>query len=1146
MTIKANTIHKHAASFEIENIINKWIEPTDVSKSYPRLSLLPAQTGSGKSYSVAKIMGERSISSFPHTLIYVVHTKPNLRHQYEDLLKLTPEAKQTSLLLQEDAKMLIDFFQNGSIKEFESYEEYQKLKNIVNVAIMHKKHTESSEDNQYMMDYMTLYRDNINKEKKALQERLSKEYKQCKFHEKKHFMDLVSSLFPTANLSRHKAIFLTTQKFMYPLWTLSGTSFLYEMEEFKDAKLFIDEFDAQKNQMLDIFTKETANALIDKVKFFLNTRHVLKESTFLGKYNIDHRHAQSVKAQFEKVYKKHVKGFSFVYREEAETVRYILRSEAISSLESAKNPLSIRRDEVNQINWVESGDDYSFTNMLGEIDSAIRRLAGLGKRVVKIHKQNLYEKKIADGVNEWIDWVHERDSIMRQFIGEFNLNSTDTNYRYLQQLILHRLEDEHYSLLPSQREEFYDNGFSLIHMEETDIDTKRSNFNFYSLNKTPENFLVKVASHMHIIGISATIGIETVIKNFDLTYLKTKLTVDILSNKEIETLNRLYIQGKKQDEREFHVDFINEDTLTIKSLVSLCFNKDIKAKQELDSTFRHLDNYHQERYMRLLYLYWQFISNENIKSFLVLLNAYPSNDGTIKKDILIRLYSMMILTNKDTGKLKKSILNFISSKQEKKEPFREKELFFIAGSDDKSKEIFQESIQEKRLKEGGSSFVISVYQAMGAGRNIQYYLEKDNNPREKDYDAIYCEKPTHLLVRSLDNDNPIASLLKLLYQLHALHTSYSVPKSEFREYLKKAMTFHEDAWKSISYSKGEDYDNAIMIVIIQAIGRLHRTNNPHDSMFIYLDNALRESIQNFNPLGHTLLPSVMKILETAQNRTDTFTDALHFNQTVQTKSIHMLGKIRQLLKSFSNEKTVEKYENIKEHILQYPTMPTLDHPYYGLYTPKTPKGTTIYWYKEEDDYKKIDISPVKRNDFIEVSSQAARLDVLSYLPELKQCLQKNNINTSFTHTHLLTPVVFNNLYKGALGEVIGKYILETYCGIVLNPISVESGFYEFFDFISDKNIAIDFKYYSRYRIETTAEDNIRLGNTGAIAKRKEMGIDLAVIVNIFYMGGTKNVSKEISIQNGVAIVPFIIDASNRNAPILDTMMLSKIRELFQC
>ena len=57
---------------------------------------------------------------------------------------------------------------------------------------------------------------------------------------------------------------------------------------------------------------------------------------------------------------------------------------------------------------------------------------------------------------------------------------------------------------------------------------------------------------------------------------------------------------------------------------------------------------------------------------------------------------------------------------------------------------------------------------------------------------------------------------------------------------------------------------------------------------------------------------------------------------------------------------------------------------------------------------------------------------------------------------MMSPVLFHNIYKGALGEVAGKFILENERKIMLNPIT-EPDKFEFFDYEMKPGIYVDFK-----------------------------------------------------------------------------------------
>lgn len=66
--------------------------------------------------------------------------------------------------------------------------------------------------------------------------------------------------------------------------------------------------------------------------------------------------------------------------------------------------------------------------------------------------------------------------------------------------------------------------------------------------------------------------------------------------------------------------------------------------------------------------------------------------------------------------------------------------------------------------------------------------------------------------------------------------------------------------------------------------------------------------------------------------------------------------------------------------------------------------------------------------------------------------------TTFPESELmLTPPMFNNIYKGALGEVCGKHIFEKIFNI--NLIELDINEFERFDFKRDKNY-VDFKFWN--------------------------------------------------------------------------------------
>ena len=84
------------------------------------------------------------------------------------------------------------------------------------------------------------------------------------------------------------------------------------------------------------------------------------------------------------------------------------------------------------------------------------------------------------------------------------------------------------------------------------------------------------------------------------------------------------------------------------------------------------------------------------------------------------------------------------------------------------------------------------------------------------------------------------------------------------------------------------------------------------------------------------------------------------------------------------------------------------------------------------------------------------------IPCVKDLFIQQGYATGFNKAkYILCPPAFTNIYKGALGEVAGKAILEEE-GIFLEEIS-NPDLFELFDYkVPGKDIYVDFKHWSEY------------------------------------------------------------------------------------
>ncbi len=152
--------------------------------------------------------------------------------------------------------------------------------------------------------------------------------------------------------------------------------------------------------------------------------------------------------------------------------------------------------------------------------------------------------------------------------------------------------------------------------------------------------------------------------------------------------------------------------------------------------------YYINRYFKVVSAYLEFKQNSNIQSFLCLLTSYPKSEDKIDKygkGINIEHLNTLI-------KLALDRYNIDFNEDE--------ELYFIYNSEDKTAKKYEDEIKS-RLKDGERIFVISTYQGLGIGKNIQYKILENNREIEKDFDAIYLDKPTHLLENITGDKEPI-------------------------------------------------------------------------------------------------------------------------------------------------------------------------------------------------------------------------------------------------------------------------------------------------------------------------------------------------------------------------------------------------------
>ena len=93
----------------------------------------------------------------------------------------------------------------------------------------------------------------------------------------------------------------------------------------------------------------------------------------------------------------------------------------------------------------------------------------------------------------------------------------------------------------------------------------------------------------------------------------------------------------------------------------------------------------------------------------------------------------------------------------------------------------------------------------------------------------------------------------------------------------------------------------------------------------------------------------------------------------------------------------------------------------------------------------------------------------------------------------MSPSLYSRIYKGALGEVVGKQIFKDSLNIELEDIE-DSSVYEFFDYkVPNKPIYVDFKKWKEVDLGQEQTEKLR---SEIFAKAKKCGAETILIINI--------------------------------------------------
>lgn len=1067
------------------------------------LLLLDMPTGSGKTFDVVDWIAQNidTLSSKKRKILFITHRKKNLPVEQ---LKSLLECYHKSSYFDENC-LVVQSKQDAFFEHFLEYEHQIKC--------CFPKFDSSSF--RILLEFCKTHHLPSNKIERDVQEIASElrnlicDHLKTISSNRDDLLDLivkdpnwiwVSKLFPSILTLKKTVLFMSVKKAVYPYDTLiEPIQPLHQLLSDYQVVLFIDEFDAAKRDMLEAIIDQNIDNVTEYIPIVQRIASRLNESKFpstlifnrqlLVKQPSSQEIEKNLTEQSFEISKKFSLTLSLKSKEQKSSFKpFIFYDKTPYYLIDAKwNILTLSKDIQNNSLWIEmsklnkEGDSLVLSNLLFRSRAFLtyfeRGIGMLAQEYLAHRNQISQDRKITleDAIYSFLDFFDFDKKIEQKLLKDI------LHYYCYRKLKKQHSEKENSKIELPMSVDFYENGFVYHTILDSEEHAGRSKVVSFNFNQSPEIQLLNWAEQFMVVGISATANLRTCLGNFDLGYLESVLSSNyyhLTPNDKKRLEKRLQNQTQGYNKVSISAEVIesqsDNESMIIENLSLLFHDTDIvecliNKVQQVEG-----DNYsiYQLNQYYKIFLCYQHFLQKNIYAFLAFFNR------------------------KYVGEALTLIINFCKILEEKYRLSECIEIKCVSGEEsEKQLDLIKES-----LNQGRRHFVLSTYSTLGAGINIQYPIPSQqkshlikinqwNADKCVDFDGLYLDKPTNVLVNMVNKkDLTPFELAIYLYQLEYLRiTNSGMSKFEFEYYLENAFAIYSQRNPRYNHDikslyKYLDFKLNIMQYLIQAVGRICRTNMKRPQIYLFIDQHL-DAVWS-NELGEIpLLPEFKAIQKTMQKYQKLAVDKNRI--TGQPKRY-----IDYLYRKFSNQSASENdiylWRQLREICLKYPQKNThSDHNFNFLYI-TFDKSVKSYCYQTEDDYQNVYLT----KSGLKVSHAASRLDLLMKIPLLKQHFIKNNYPFMLDSSKVwLSPVVFNNIYKGALGEECGKVLWESYCLPPLNelPLSI----YEFFDFQISSYIFVDFKHWSDVKLDG---ENIR---EHIFNKMKICGAKLVFIINVF-------------------------------------------------
>lgn len=1061
-------------------------------------------TGYGKSYSIAEEIASLVKNNEKRKIIYLTTLTKNIpSNAISGFFKDNQELFSKSILV---LKSNFDEVQE-KLLDLEIPNEFcsDTYVELINLLKRHK-HLETKKiaDHTYIDDLKVRIEKAEKKFRKEIQNRLFKEFntkeKRLNAIKVNSKFKWIGELYPAVFTDSHQVLLMTVSKFLNKNSTIIEKSYDFITSDIlNNAIIFIDEFDASKayiqNHIIEkaLAFKSEYISLFCQIHRGLNTNSennatdrfiptslpaILIECSDYSKDNKKSRLRKLIE-KGNALYNSYMLYLSYKTADENidHQQNFLFNDGSFHTILDGNNQY-IRTSKNDATNQVEihfetkrefyknrSDSDIVIYSMLREIHAYLNSF-----RILIYDWAEEYRNKIRLRSNITTDTM-QLNTAVNTILSALSLTEEQKEL-LLAEKCNSKIKSEKKILV---EQDFYMSGMEIFEFEDSYEHNENTNLQFIKIYDTPEKIVKYVAEKATVFAVSATADINTVLGNYNLSYLNSKLghsyhPMDHNLQKRIHSEMINYWKPYKDGTVKVHTKVLKSINNTGHRTNSFVNNMELADIAENLIKCYTDNDYAVDRYFKIFEAMCSFWRYDDIKAFLCLNMGLPKdNSPDFDLGLLKRLLS---IAAEDLGK-----------------KCNDNTIFVLGGHN------FDEE-KEKLLSElsyGKKRFVMSSYSTIGAGQNLQYeILDKselielvpyigDNDKRHfsKDFDAIYLGDVTHLIVNTYKHITK-ENMITMLFNVEELYYNGEINYQKKDEMIKLAFR---------SYIGKNNNDNTMYNLqsvrlkatqlIIQAVGRMCRTFLKKPDIYIFIDEKILNKL-DVNEMKKRILPPEMEaIVQLCSQYGTVYTEdekqVLNIAERIATNG---MWRIRRTLSKNWDEGSMNAWEELRRVVLTYPTATSKQYTENELIrelyiTSGVPQNK--YLYSQYSDFSDVTIDftndeiSFRNSSRAKIKGETDEVGVWKMSADesgLKTILKYDGMKNYFVQQgfamdfkesmYIMSPVLFHNIYKGALGEVAGVFILAQERGIELNTITDPNKF-EFFDFQMKQDVYVDFK-----------------------------------------------------------------------------------------